>query len=182
MRSDISTDPELRRAVDEEFNTIWNSLVADMNTPLNTLRNGNFNMTKTQSLLNGSWLATSEHHDPLQLSNTMVSTGSNMGQNGSQGASPTPLRLDAAATLIKPVPVPNNATLIREDKNDQGETEECKAFINAITWESPDYKRKLLLLTERRDPQLLSLYRSLKGFKSSFITVATKHVKYLQVQ
>ncbi len=39
----------MRANVDDEFNTIWNSLVADINSPLKRLRNGSFLSTLSAS-------------------------------------------------------------------------------------------------------------------------------------
>lgn len=36
---DVTMDNDVRATVDDEFNTIWNSLVADINSPLKKLRN-----------------------------------------------------------------------------------------------------------------------------------------------
>lgn len=58
-----------------------------------------------------------------------------------------------------------------------GGAQECVELIESLTWESNDVKQSLIELARKQDQQLIAFYRSLKGFPSSFINVATKYVK-----
>jgi hypothetical protein len=62
-------------------------------------------------------------------------------------------------------------------KSDGVTAQECVELIESQQWESSDVKKSLIELARKQDQQLLAFYRSLKGFPSSFINVATKYVK-----
>lgn len=76
-RSDLAMDSEVRANVDDEFNTIWNSLVADINAPLKRLR---------------AMAQASKDASALQQQNT---------PNKTPSYSTPPLRNDNTVTLIK---------------------------------------------------------------------------------
>lgn len=55
---------------------------------------------------------------------------------------------------------------------------DCVAFVESLQWESPELKEILLDLAKKQDQQLIAFYKSLKGFPSSFMNVASKYAKY----
>lgn len=55
---------------------------------------------------------------------------------------------------------------------------DCVALIESLTWETAELKDALLELARKQDSQLLAFYRSLKGFPSSFVNVASKYAKF----
>ena len=80
--SDPSFDPEIRAGVDDEFNAIWNSLVADLNSPLKKLKSG--------SLLSASSSPSSPFTSSMsvqKLSQSNIAT--------------SPVKSDTTVTLIK---------------------------------------------------------------------------------
>lgn len=109
----MTLDPEIRVKVNDEFNAIWNSLVADINSPLKTLR-----MTR-KAVNQGSILgaittitnADKETHKdgvlPSNLSSSHLPSAALIPGSPSVGASvgtsTSGPRLDTAATLIKPL-------------------------------------------------------------------------------
>jgi hypothetical protein len=61
---------------------------------------------------------------------------------------------------------------------DTAVAQECATMIESLQWETAELRDTLVDLARKQDQQLLAFYRSLKGFPSSFINVASKYAKY----
>ncbi|KAI3644786.1 hypothetical protein MP228_010950 [Amoeboaphelidium protococcarum] len=172
---DVTMDNDVRATVDDEFNTIWNSLVADINSPLKKLRNSVQITTTAATVTSMDQVA----NDQLRRVSTVSPTSQS-------------IRNDNTVTLIKSQ-LGNTQSSIASDSNvvdrqqsdpanklssDAQAAVDCAAFIESLKWESTELKDALVDLAKKQDSQLIAFYRSLKGFPSSFINVASKYVKY----
>lgn len=166
---DLSADNDIRANVDDEFNSIWNSLTADLNSPLKRLKSGALQSVISQS---------STH----SMSNSM--------QNSPQTTQTFGRGNDNTVTLIKSSNASTTSTLDPTSPSntmdaskatapvDAATAAECVAFIEGLQWESVELRDNLVELAKKHDHQLIAFYKSLKGFPSSFINVAAKYVKY----
>lgn len=175
---DVAMDSEVRAEVDDEFNTIWNSLVVDINSPLKRLRAAALLAGNTSTYATA---ATNFGAGGSSATMTLTSASSTSGSN----------RNDNTVTLIKNTAntisahsttevSPSGAAGARNDS--AANVADCLTFIEGLTWESHEFKEEVLEVARRHDQQLLAFYRSLKGIPSSFIKVATKYVKYSKAQ
>lgn len=72
---DVVMDNDLKTAVEEEFNAIWNSLVADINSPLKKLRSGGQMMAQGLGGSGGVGSMPAYQMPPVGASGTIVSGG-----------------------------------------------------------------------------------------------------------
>lgn len=145
---DYSTDPSVRREVEEEFNQIW----ASLRTPLE-------NFAPRPS---GSFLRKTSSEVPERRTSEPSSSGT---LGGSRAPGPA---------LVPSSPSPASPPASSVDGVDP---QECITFIRSLTWESPVIPQRLLELVSSGDASILGFYRSLKQFPSAFKDVVTKYVQ-----
>ena len=58
--------------------------------------------------------------------------------------------------------------------------QDCKAFVESLPWETDILKDTVIELANKQDQQILAFYKSLKGFPTSFVNVASKYARSSQ--
>eukprot|EP00158_Paraphelidium_tribonemae_P006486 Partr_v1_DN27841_c1_g1_i4_m22986 putative sarcolemma associated protein len=183
MDNDIKASVEA--SVDDEFNTIWNSLIADINIPLKKLRSGGLvgaagqagasNTTKTATGTSAMGSPSTTQTFTGRNDNTVTLIKFNTASSASIGTpSDSNHHADASGSST-----PNG---IAKAAVSQTTVSDCVAFIESLQWESTEMKDSLVEMVRRQDNQLLAFYKSLRGFPSSFMNVASKYAKMQNVQ
>jgi hypothetical protein len=81
------------------------------------------------------------------------------------------------AKPVPTAPVPS-ATPVSQPAQVEGvNPNECVAFIQSLTWETPTIQARLIELVQGGDTHILGFYRSLKQFPSAFKDVVTKYLQ-----
>jgi hypothetical protein len=102
MFSDVANENDVKAIVDDEFNTIWNNLTADLSNPLKKLKEKVQQKKEAQARSRGQ----SDHHEHSRPNSQMLFPGSSLSTTSTLGRADT-----TAITLIKTTPLSTSSTL-----------------------------------------------------------------------
>jgi len=160
-------DPEVRREVEDEFNTLWASLI----TPMVGFVPRGASFTQGQRKPSVDRGAVSSFYAPS--GSFTAPSGSFSGSSGALASAPAPASAQAA-----PAPVAASSSAAVSPALVEGvNPNDCIQFIKSLTWDTPAMQTRLVEMVTAGDVHILGFYRSLKQFPSAFKDVVTKYFR-----